>query len=275
MDIERQVAAHYAREGLEAAILDALQQAGRPIDPIDPADLAPIDEFHFGWAAVTTELAKDFAFTREMHVLDIGSGIGGPARHFARACGCRVTGVDLTEDYVAAAGALTRRCGLADRVSFQLASALDLPFADSSFDGATLMHVGMNIADKAKLFGEARRVLKRGAVFGVYDLMRVSDAPLPYPMPWAATAETSFVEPPATYRRLLSAAGFQIEAEKDRGPFGLERFAEMRARAERDGPSPLGMHVLVGQATQERLGNAIGAVQQGLITPIEMIARAV
>src|SRR5262245_11654311 len=231
MDIERTVAAHYSREGLETTILDTLRGAGRPTDPIDPADLAPIDEFHFGWAAITAELARDFAFTPEMHVLDIGSGLGGPARHFARACGCRVTGVDLTEAYVVTANALSRRTRQADRVSFRVASALELPFPDASFDGATLMHVGMNIADKARLFGEARRVLRRGAAFGIYDLMRVSDGPLPYPMPWAATAETSFVESPAAYRRLLEAAGFRIEAETDRTAFGLELFAQMQAHA--------------------------------------------
>jgi ubiquinone/menaquinone biosynthesis C-methylase UbiE len=275
MDIERNVAAHYARAGLEAAILGALEQAGRSVDPLDPADLAGIDEFHFGWAPVTTELARDAGFTSSMHVLDIGSGIGGPARHFARACGCRVTGVDLTPEFVSASNALTRRSGLSDRVSFRAASALDLPFTDATFDGATLMHVGMNIADKAKLFAEARRVLKPGGVFAVYDLMRKSDAPLAYPMPWAATAETSFVEPPETYRSLLQKAGFEVVKEEDRAAFGLKLFAEMRARAETEGPSPIGMHVLMGPTFQERLGNAVSAIQQGVIAPVEMIARAI
>lgn len=275
MDLERNVAAHYARQNLEEAILEALQKAGRPVDPIDPADVAAIDEFHFGWAAVTAELAKDAAFTPQMHILDIGSGIGGPARHFARACGCRVTGVDLTEDFVAAANALTRRCGQADGVSFRVGSALALPFMAGTFDGATLMHVGMNIADKAKLFSEARRVLKSGAAFVVYDLMRLSEEPLPYPMPWAATTATSFVEPPAAYRSLLEASGFRIEAEKDHTAFGLEVFAAMRARAEAEGPPPLGPQLLIGPAAQERLANAIGAVQHGLIAPVEMLARAV
>ena len=123
-----------------------------------------------------------------MHLLDVGSGIGGPARTFADAFGCRVTGVDLTEEFVEAANALTRRCGLSDRVSFRQASALALPFADASFDAATLIHVGMNIEDKAGLFAEVRRVLKPDARFGVYDIMRVAEGEIPYPMPWAATA---------------------------------------------------------------------------------------
>lgn len=275
MDLERQVAAHYSRHGLEAAIINALREAGRPIDPLDPNDLAAMDEFHFGWGPVTAELAKDAGFTASMHILDIGSGIGGPARHFARACGCRVTGVDLTPDFVSAAEALTRRCGQADRVRFRTGSALALPFDDASFDGATLMHVGMNIADKAGLFSEARRVLKKGAAFVVYDLMRVGDAAPRYPTPWAATAETSFLEPTATYRRLLEVSGFRIESEKDRSAFGLKLFAEMRAKAESEGPPPVGLQLLIGATTQESLANAIGAVQQGVIAPVELIARAV
>jgi ubiquinone/menaquinone biosynthesis C-methylase UbiE len=275
MDVERQVAAHYARGGLEAAILDALMKAGKRVDPVDPADLAAVDEFHFGWAAVTEELCKDAGFAPEMHVLDIGAGIGGPARHFARACGCRVTGVDLTEEFVAAANALTRRCGLADRVSIQTGSALALPFRDAGFDGATLMHVGMNIADKVRLFSEARRVLKPGGVFVVYDVMRTDKGELPYPMPWAASAETSFVETPDVYRTLLEGARFRVEVEKNRRDFALALMAEARAKAEKEGASPLGIHVLVGPATPERMGNAFSSAERGLIAPIEMIARAV
>ncbi|HLU38646.1 MAG TPA: methyltransferase domain-containing protein [Planctomycetota bacterium] len=274
MDVERSVAAHYAREGLETAILEALASAGRPTDPIDPADLAPLDEFHLGWAAITTELVRDLGFGPDAHVLDVGSGLGGPARHFARACGCRVSGVDLTEAFVGAAQELTRRTGQADRVAFRVASALELPFPDGTFDGAMLLHVGMNIADKAKLFAEVRRVLRPRAPFCVYDLMRTQDAPLPYPMPWAATEATSFVATPAAYRDLLSAAGFRIEAEKDRSAFVLARFAEMRARAETEGKPPVGLHLIMGTATQERLGNAMAAVQRGQLAPIEMIARA-
>src|SRR3546814_3455016 len=116
-----------------------------------------------------------------MSLLDIGCGLGGAARHFARACGCTVTGVDLTPEYVAVAEALTRMVGQADRVAFRAGSALDLPFEAASFDAATLLHVGMNIPDKDRLCAEAARVLKPGGVFGVYDGMRVGDGALTFP----------------------------------------------------------------------------------------------
>ncbi len=275
MDVEQQVAKHYGRAGLEGAILDAVAKSGKDIEKLAAADLSGADEFHLGWHAATIELAKDLGLNSSMHVLDVGSGIGGPARTFADAFGCLVTGVDLTEEFVEAANDLTRRCGLSDRVSFRQASALALPFADASFDATTLVHVGMNIGDKAGLFAEVRRVLRPGARFGVYDIMRLAEDEIPYPMPWAATPETSFVERPETYRRLLSAAGFEIDSEANRRELALRLGREMREKAEKHGAPPLGLHILMGPASQERLGNVMKTLQAGTIAPIEMIARAV
>src|SRR5438552_10568272 len=145
MDTEQQVARYYGRAGLEAGILDALKANGKDIDKLAPSDLSGADEFHLGWHAMTVELAKDLGLRRDMHVLDVGSGIGGPARYFAETCGSRVTGIDLTPEFVATANGLTRRCGLGERGSFRQASALALPFEAEEFDAATLIHVGMNI----------------------------------------------------------------------------------------------------------------------------------
>lgn len=274
METEQQVARHYGRSGIEPAILDALRASGKDVDHLAPGDLSGADEFHLGWHVATAELAKDLGLGPDLHVLEVGCGIGGPARHFAAAHGCRVTGIDLTAEFVEAAEALTRRCGLAGLVSFRQGSALAMPFADAEFDAATLIHVGMNIADKAALFAEVRRVLKPGARFGVYDIMRMAEGELPYPMPWAATPETSFVEPPETYRRLLREAGFTIEAEHDRSELALRLGREMREHAAIHGAPPLGLHLLMGPATRERIGNVMATLERGLIAPTEIIARA-
>jgi ubiquinone/menaquinone biosynthesis C-methylase UbiE len=275
MNTEQQVATHYTHGSLLQAILDALRQMGKDPDRFTAMDLSTGDEFHLGWLPATAALAKDLGLASGMHVLDVGCGVGGPARYFAEAHKCRVTGIDLTEEFVQVAAELTRRCGLADRVTFRHGSALDLPFDAATFDAATLIHVGMNIADKARLFEEVRRMLKPGALFCVYEVMRAGEGDLPYPMPWAQTTETSFVETPETYRRLLSAAGFKIEREQDRRAFVLDLAREMRAKIEKDGLPALNPHVLIGPAARERLGNVMATLDRGTIAPVEMMARAV
>jgi len=275
MQTEQKIAAHYSRGGLEDTIVNALAAGGHDVDKIVPSELAGADEFHLGWRQATVEFAKALAFPRRAHVLDIGSGIGGPARHFAEAYGVTVTGIDLTEDYVAAGNGLTRRCGLSDLVSFRVANALEMPFDAAAFDGAYTIHVCMNIAEKAKLFTETRRVLKPGSRLGVYDVMRAADGEIPYPMPWAATADISFVETPASYRQLLTAAGFSIESERDRGDFVRDLARQMREKAATEGPPRLGLHMLMGPATPERLGNVMKALAERVIAPVEIIAKAV
>ncbi|WP_225773046.1 cyclopropane-fatty-acyl-phospholipid synthase family protein [Inquilinus sp. Marseille-Q2685] len=274
MAAEQQVARHYSRSGIEQAFLEALRAVGKDVGHLSPGDLSGADEFHLGGPAATAELARNLGLGPDLHLLDVGCGIGGPARHVAATYGCRVTGIDLTAEFVEAAEALTRRCGLAGLVSFRQGSALAMPFLDGGFDAATLIHVGMNIADKAALFAEMKRVLKPGGRFGVYDVMRIGEGELPYPMPWAATPETSFVEPPETYRRLLGQAGFAIEAEHDRRDLALRLGREMRERAAVRGPSPLGPHLLMGPTAPQRVGNVTAAIERGLVAPIEIIARA-
>jgi len=275
METEQHVARHYERTGLEQAILDGLAASGKDLDAIVPSDLSAVDEFHLGWRAETVEFARELGLSPGMKVLDIGCGIGGPARYFAEAHGCTVMGIDLTPDYVAVAAALTRRCGLADRVSFEQGSALAMPFADAAFDAVTLIHVGMNIADKRRLFAEARRVLGAGGTFGIYDIMRVGEGAMAYPTPWAQSAETSFVEPSEVYRTRLGEAGFAIGKERDRGDFARQLGREMREHAARHGTPPLGLHILMGPEAPQRLGNVMRALEAGTIAPIEMVARAV
>jgi ubiquinone/menaquinone biosynthesis C-methylase UbiE len=271
---EQDVARHYAQSGLEQTILEALAAAGKDIDRLTPDDLSAVDEFHTGGRQATLELAAQMDIAPTMHLLDIGCGIGGPARSIAQAHGCRVTGIDLTDDFVQTAQALARRAGLAGRVDYRTASALIMPFEPATFDGATLMHVGMNIADKPALFTEVHRVLKPDGVFALYDAMRIGDGALRFPMHWAATPATSFVDSPATYRRALAAAGFNIVKECNRLEFARQIFHEIQARFAESGPPPLGPHILLKSDMPEKLANVVRAIDDGIIAPIEMICRA-
>jgi ubiquinone/menaquinone biosynthesis C-methylase UbiE len=273
MDIEQQVAKHYSHGALESAILEALKASGKDVDRLATSDLAGVDEFHLGWHAATIEIAKDLGLSSAMHVLDIGSGIGGPARYFAETHGAQVTGIDLTDEFIQVANALTRRCGLADRARFQQASALALPFKDGIFDAATMIHVGMNIEDKAKVFSEVQRVLRPKGHFVVYDVMRTGKGDIPYPMPWAPTTATSFVRTPDDYREMLLAAGFKIEGEVSRRDLALKLWEDMRRKIAEHGPPKLSLQILMGEEAKPRLANVISTLERGIIAPIEMVAR--
>lgn len=273
-EIENRVVEHYAHADLEQAILAALSAAGKDPDTLTPDDLSPVDEFHSGGAQATAAFAAEVGFAPGMHILDVGCGIGGPSRFFARR-GCRVTAIDLTEDYVRTAEALARRVGLADRVSYRQASALALPFAPATFDGAYMMHVGMNIRDKLLLFSEVRRAVRQDAVFGIYDVMRTGEGNLRFPLHWASSPDTSFVVRPADYRAGLQDAGFEIVQERNRGAFVHAFFREAVARvAEASGPPALGIHLLMKNDVPQKVANAMNALEAGLIAPVEMICRA-
>jgi len=272
---EDQVQEHYARNDLEQAIDDALVASGKDPARLTPDDLAPVDEFHTGGRQATVDFVGQIATTPGMHLLDIGCGIGGPSRYFAVERGCRVTGIDLTDDYVRTATALAKRVGLGDKVTYRQASALALPFEAGTFDGATMMHVGMNIEDKPKLFSEVRRVLKKGGWFAIFDIMRTGEGALAFPLHWAASAVTSFVVSPTDYRRGLEAAGFAIMKERSRADFAREFFRQVKARmAEAGGPPPLGIHLLMKSDVSAKIANYVSNLEAGLIAPSEIIAEA-
>ena len=274
MTVEQTVAQHYTHGSLEAAILDGLRRSGKDPDRLDPDDLAAGDEFHIGGRQATVEFADQLGLRADMELLDIGSGIGGPARYFAHQRKCRVTGIDLTDEYVRVATALSQRVGLADELKFVQGSALALPFPPASFDGAYMLHVGMNIGDKATLFAQVKRALKPGGFFGVYDVMRIGAGDLAFPVPWARTAESSFVAAVDDYRRLLRDAGFAVQKERERRAFAIEFFKKMQARVAESGPPPLGLHVVMGADFSQKVSNLLANLENGLLAPVELICHA-
>jgi SAM-dependent methyltransferase len=163
---------------------------------------------------------------------------------------------------------------MADRVQFEVGSGVALPLGDASFDLALLLHVGMNIPDKAALFREARRVLRNMGTFAVYEVMRTGDGDLSFPVPWAETPDLSALETPETYRDAAKAAGFALEAEENRREVALDFFARLQAQAASSAPPPLGLHNLMGPTVNEKVANMIAAIRAGTTAPIQMIFSA-
>jgi SAM-dependent methyltransferase len=273
VNVEEGVSQHYSAYDVLSRIRAGLETLGRDPDHIEPGDLKQVDEFHIGGGEATAALLADLAIQPGMEVLDIGCGIGGPARTIAQRYGGRVTGIDLTPAFVHAAEALSRMAGMEGRVDFKVGSAVALPFADETFDVATLMHVGMNIPDKTALFAEAYRVLRRGGVFAVYDVMRTGEGELAYPVPWAEHARLSALETPDRYRKAAADAGFTLEDEKDRRGVALEFFERVRSQAAGSTPGPLGLHLLMGPTVGQKVANMINAIQTGTISPLQMVFR--
>ena len=261
MAITEQVRRHYGGEDLAGRILAT---AGAGDGPVTADALAPYDQLHAGGALATTALLDVLDLDARTTLLDVGCGLGGPARLAAARHGCRVTGVDLSPDFVAAAGELSARAGLSHLVAFEVGDGDGLPCADASHDRAMLVHVGMNVPDKAALFTDVRRVLRPGGLFGVFEQMRVGPGDLPYPMPWAVDAETSFVETPSAYEEALTTTGFDVLRVEDR----------RAALAAPGGPPQDGLVVVFGEEFATRLGNNLAATRAGLLAPVVVLARA-
>ena len=208
------IEAQYGRGDLRARITDALQAAGKDLNHLSINDLGLIDEFHLRGRAATTDLAELAAIQAEDHVLDIGAGLGGPARLLAQSHGCRVTTVDLSADYCEAAEWLNRATGLSERIAVVHADALDLPFADGSFD-VWSQHAQMNIGDKRRFYREARRMLKDGGRLAIWDVIAGPVQPIHFPVPWADTPDVSFLADSDELRNVVEDAGFGVTTWND------------------------------------------------------------
>jgi arsenite methyltransferase len=204
------VARHYGANGIADRVLKALTEKGQPVDRLTPEMLYPFDQLHARQLAGTKDHLARLKLQPSQHLLDVGSGLGGPARYAAATFGSRVTGIDVTEGFVVAARELTERCGLADRVEFLHADALSMPFDDASFDVASCHYVAMNIADKVGLLREIRRVLKPGGRLAWGVVVKGSSGDPHYPVPWSRDPSTSFLVTRDELRAAFEAADLHI-----------------------------------------------------------------
>lgn len=268
-----QVATHYSHGSLLAAILEGVEKLGKSPHTVSIDELGAVDEFHIGGRLATESFLDLMEIADTDHVLDVGCGLGGASRFAAYRYGCRVTGIDLTHEFVETGTALCEWVGLGDRISLEQGDATATAYSDATFDRSYMMHVGMNIADKAQLAREVHRILRPGGRFGIYDIMRMDEAELTFPVPWATTPEASLVSSPDEYKAALEAAGFRVIAERNWQDFALEFFAQVQAKVARaGGPGPLGIHILMGETAAVKVRNMVENVAKNWIAPVEIIA---
>jgi ubiquinone/menaquinone biosynthesis C-methylase UbiE len=268
---EESVNAHYERKDLGANILEALEKAGKDVRALTVEDLAPIEEFHIGGRKRTLELARLAKLSEGMQVVDVGCGVGGPARALAHYFGCEVVGVDLTETFCAAASLLTERTGLSHKVTIRHGNALDLPLEDRSVDVVWMQHVGMNIEDKTGLFHEFRRVLRRGGKLALYEAFATTKPAKYFPVPWASGPELSHLVSPEEIRKPLEGAGFRIDVWKDVTQASTDWFRAAMEKTRKDGPPPLSRGILMGPEFPIKAANVLRNLEEDRLRVIQAV----
>jgi ubiquinone/menaquinone biosynthesis C-methylase UbiE len=274
MNTDLDVSSHYSRGNLHDRLNAALAEDG--IDPSHSSieALAPYDQFHGRGLEATVEIANLLQIDASDHILDIGSGIGGPARYFAHRFGCEVTGVDLTAEFCDVARDLTRALNLERRVKFELGNALAMPFANGSFEGAYSMNVSMNIADKGAFYGEIHRVLKPRGWLMLSEVAKGAGPDPDYPTPWANSAHTSFLSTPEETRSGLVEAGFDVVQLHCTLERALAFGARCRAMVERgEKPPHRAVQLIHGEMATQAMANTARGLSESRIVPIEVLAR--
>lgn len=270
-DYVKSVNAHYGPLDIANRILERLTEAGKNIDVLTRDDLTTFDEFHGGGRASTRALARLAGLARDASVLDVGSGIGGPARTLAAEFGCRVMGIDITEEFCRAAQMLTARLGMSDAVSFRHGNAVDMPFDDESFDVVWSQNTLMNIEQKSELFSQIRRVLKPGGIFAFEALLAGREGELHFPVFWATSPDLNYLVTMQQMQAWLLEAGLVKVAWKDTSTDIIEAGRKRLAALEQEGPPPLGLGVIVPGDVTTKMRNSLKNTEEGRTVAVQAV----
>ena len=273
MQYKNAIADHWGKGDVYALIMSALEKAGKSPDALTVEDLAPVDHFHARGFPATVELADRLPIKPDHHILDIGCGLGGPARYFALRFQCRVSGIDITPAFVEAANKLTSLLGMDSQVTIEHGDGQRLPYPDSVFDGAYTQHVTMNVADRTQFFGEAYRVLKPGAFFALTEHGLGPTGNPHYPLPWSMDGSGAYLMSPSETRTLLEAAGFEDVLVEDTGQKYLAAYKQAMELAAQGALPPLGIHILMGESAPQKTRNAARNIEEGRTHPVQVLCR--
>ena len=273
MESKGTIADHWGKGDVCALIMSALEKAGKSPDALTVEDLAPVDHFHARGFPATVDLADRLPIKPDHHILDIGCGIGGPARYIAARFQCRVSGIDITPAFVEAGNKLTSLLGMENRVTIEQGDGQRLPYPDGFFDGAYTQHVTMNVADRAQFFGQAYRVLKPGAFFALTEHGLGTTGNPHYPVPWSMDGSGSYLASPSETRALLEAASFEDVLVEGTGHKYLAAYKQVIELAARGTLPPLGIHILLGESAPQKTRNAARNIEEGRTHPVQVLCR--
>jgi len=263
---------YYSPNNLYNKIIEGLDKSGKDLSRVTLDDLQPVDEFHIRGDVATKELITLSSFTSDMHIIDVGCGIGGSTRRLSHEVGCCVTGVDLSDEYIDAAERLTKLLNMQGRVKFHAASALAMPFADASFDGAWSIQMNMNVEDKLGWLKEVYRVLKPGGRAILYEVCGNANTPVYFPVPWAQDSSISFLLHPDAFSEVITSAGFNVDVWSDKTDLARKAFSQMKEPAGKPSLPELGVHLLVGNDIQTKAYNLHRNLEEARVSLIEMVA---
>jgi SAM-dependent methyltransferase len=267
------LADHWGRGDVYGLIMSAFNKMSKSLEGLTVEDLAPVDHFHARGFHATVELADRLPIKSDQHILDIGCGLGGPARYIAKRFHCTLSGIDITEPFVEAANKLTTLVRMEGQVKIRHGDGQRLPYPDSHFDGAYTQHVTMNVADRRKFFAEAYRVLKPGAFFALTEHGLGAKGNPHYPVPWSADGSVAYLVTPSETRAFLEETGFEDIVVEDTGAKYVAGYKVMIEKAERGALPPLGIHILMGETALQKMRNAARNIEEGRTHPIQLICR--
>lgn len=269
MSNEKAIADYWATGDVYARIVDAFAQAAKPLDTLTVQDLALVDHVHGRGLSATVELGDHLPIQANHHLLDVGCGLGGPARYLAHRFDCKVSGIDITKPFVEAANQFTRLLGMQDQVTIEHGNGYHLPYVDEVFDGAYTQHVTMNVSDRGRFFAEVYRVLKPGAFFALTEHGLGFLGQPHYPLPWSEDGRGSYLVSPAETRTFLQATGFVDIVVEDTGAKYLAAYQQ----APQEGLPLLGAHILIGETARQKTLNAARNIEEGRTKPVQVVCR--
>jgi SAM-dependent methyltransferase len=273
MSDAKAIAEHWGRGDVYALILAALKKMSKPLDALTLEDLAPVDQFHARGLPATVELADRLPIRAGQHIVDIGCGLGGPARYIAKRFNCKVSGVDITGPFVDAGNKLSALLGMEDRVTIEQGDGQHLPYRDAQFDGGYTQHVTMNVADRHAFFAEAYRVLKPGVFFALTEHGLGSKGDVHHPLPWSEDGRGEYLVTPSETRALLQDAGFEDIDVEDTGAKYVAGYRMSLEKFEKGGLPPLGLHLLMGETALQKMRNSARNIEEGRTHPFQLVCR--